>query len=141
MKEAAKTEWKGLWNNREGVYSGEVIKKADIPNYARLIVRYNKFYDKDSNKPRFVYCFANGDAEKAITIKTEKKEYITLLDAEEKMDKIEELAEVMREGRINGDRMMLPSESQGRASSLMQRAIELIEELTGEEWEFSYITF
>jgi hypothetical protein len=54
---------------------------------------------------------------------------------------IEELAEVMREGNLNGDMMMLPSESAENARSLMQRAIEIIEELTGEKWEFSYVTF
>ena len=80
---AEKTNWYGLWNNREGVYSGQVIKKSDIPAYARLIIRYNKYYEKDSNKPRFVYCFASSDAEKAITIETSKDEYITLSEAEE----------------------------------------------------------
>ena len=37
----AKTEWLGLQNNREGVYSGQIIKKADIPPYSRLIVLFN----------------------------------------------------------------------------------------------------
>jgi hypothetical protein len=67
-----KTEWKGLWRNRAGVYSGQVLKKADIPKYARLIVRKNRFYDADSNRPMFVYTFAQGEASDAITIKTEK---------------------------------------------------------------------
>lgn len=63
-----KTEWKGLWRNRAGVYSGQVLKKADIPKYARLIVRKNRFYDADSNRPMFVYTFAQGEASDAITI-------------------------------------------------------------------------
>lgn len=71
-KNNEKTEWMGLWNNRQGVYSGQIIKKADIPNYARLIVRFNKFYEKDGNKPRFVYCFASGDAHKAVTMDSEE---------------------------------------------------------------------
>ena len=36
-------------------------KKTDIPKYTRLVMRYNKFYDKDSNRPRFVYCFADSE--------------------------------------------------------------------------------
>lgn len=67
-----KTTWEGLWFQREGLYNGKVIKKADIPTYARLIVRYNKYYDKDTKRPRFVYCFANGDAAKAITMKRDE---------------------------------------------------------------------
>lgn len=31
-----KTQWQWLWYQREGVYSGHVIKKADIPEKARL---------------------------------------------------------------------------------------------------------
>ena len=77
-----KTKWYGLWSQREAVYSGQVIRKADIPNHSRLIVRYNKFYEKDGNKPRFVYCFANGDAAKEITIEVSKDDYISLSDAE-----------------------------------------------------------
>ena len=77
-----KTNWQGLWSQREGVYSGQVIKKSDIPTYARLIVRYNKFYEKDSNRPRFVYCFANGDAAKAITMDISHDDYVSLSDAE-----------------------------------------------------------
>ena len=78
-----KTKWYGLWNNREGVYSGQVIKKSDIPAYARIVLRYNKFYEKDSKRPRFVYCFANGDAANAITMEVSTDEYITLSEGVE----------------------------------------------------------
>ena len=88
---AEKSKWYGLWNNREGVYSGQVINKADIPSYSRLIVRYNKFYDKDSNKPRFVYCFANGDAAKAITIEVSKSDYIEFGEAIEVAEEVSEM--------------------------------------------------
>ena len=54
---------------------------------------------------------------------------------------IKKLAEVMREGQRNADLAQLPSASQERAERLMQKAIRLVEELTGEEWEFSYITW
>jgi len=56
------TKWQGLWaQERQGFYSGYVIKKADIPKYTRLVVRYNKYYEKDGNKPRFIYCFADSE--------------------------------------------------------------------------------
>ena len=80
---AEKTQWLGLWRHRDGVYSGQVIKKSDIPAHARIIIRYNKYYDKDSSSPRFVYCFASGDAAKAITIECSKSEYICMSEAEE----------------------------------------------------------
>lgn len=140
-KESVKTQWLGLWKNRDAVYSGQVIKKADIPSYSRLIVRYNKFYEKDSNKPMFVYCFANGDAANAITVKADTEDYISLSRADEILDKIDELKEIMRAGNRNGDLALMPSESQANASSLMQQAIELIEEITGEKWEFSFVTW
>lgn len=62
-----KTKWLGLWKQRDAVYSGQTIKREEIPEHAKLIIRYNKFYDKNSNAPRFVYCFATGNAAKAIT--------------------------------------------------------------------------
>lgn len=88
---AEKTKWYGLWNNREGIYSGQVIKKADIPAYSRLIIRYNKFYDKDSKKPRFVYCFANGDAAKAITLEVSKSDFIEFSEALAVADEVAEM--------------------------------------------------
>lgn len=83
MSESAKTKWEGLWKNREGVYSGKTIKTTDIPPYAKLIIRYNKYYESDSNRPRFVYTFAQKDAANAITLTMEEDEYISLEDAEE----------------------------------------------------------
>ncbi len=56
------TKWQGLWaQERQGFYAGQVIKKGDIPKYTRIILRYNKFYEKGGNKPRFVYCFADSE--------------------------------------------------------------------------------
>jgi hypothetical protein len=66
-----KTKWEGLWRQREAVYSGKVIKKKDLPDKARLIVRYNKYYASDSNRPKFIYCFASGEAYDAITLESD----------------------------------------------------------------------
>lgn len=55
-----KTKWMGLWaQERPAFYSGYVIKKSDIPAYTRIVLRFNKYYEKDSKKPMFVYCFAD----------------------------------------------------------------------------------
>ena len=56
------SKWMGLWaQERSGFYAGQVIKKGDIPKYTRIVLRYNKFYKKGSNRPRFVYCFADSE--------------------------------------------------------------------------------
>jgi hypothetical protein len=87
LSKGEKTKWYGLWKNRQGVYSGQIIKKADIPKYARLVIRFNKYYDADSNKPKFVYCFASGEKEKAITIENDTKEFISRVEElEEELD-------------------------------------------------------
>lgn len=72
----ATTKWMGLWaQERPAFYAGQVIKKADIPKYTRIVLRYNKYYEKDSSRPRFVYCFADSDgyAEKCIPIEYEEE--------------------------------------------------------------------
>ena len=128
------TKWGGLWaQDRQGFYAGKVIKKADIPAYTRIVLRYNKFYQKDGNRPKFIYCFADSEwyKEKCIPI-----EYEDSLQS-----KVDELAEIMRSGHDGSEWKMLPSESQERAEYLQNQAIKLIEEITGEEWEFAYTYF
>lgn len=56
------TKWEGLWfhKGKHGAfYSGYVIKKKEIPPYTRLVIRHNKYWKKDNDKPtpRYVYCF------------------------------------------------------------------------------------
>lgn len=127
------TKWEGLWKQkRDGVYAGAVIKKSDIPKHTRIVLRYNKYYEKDSNKPKFVYCFADssGYEEKCIPIEYE----------DSLQQKVDELAEVMRKGNHNADVIDLPTVTQGNAEALMNEAISLVEEITGEEWNFTYLT-
>ena len=72
----ATTKWLGLWSQeRQGFYAGQVIKKADIPKYTRIVLRYNKFYEKDGMKPRFVYCFADSEGYEDKCIPVEYEEY------------------------------------------------------------------
>ena len=69
------TKWLGLWKQeRKGIYAGQVIKKSDIPKYTRIVLRQNKFYEKDSNRPRFVYCFADSEGYEAMCVPVETKE-------------------------------------------------------------------
>ena len=126
------TNWFGLWaQDRPGVYAGQVIKKSDIPKYTRIVMRNNKFYEKDGNRPKFVYCFADSEGYKDKCIPVEYNKST--------QKKVDELAELLREA--NYCPMMLPGESQARAKSLMEEAIKLVEEITGEEWHFEYLTY
>lgn len=88
-----KTKWQGLWYNGHGVYSGQTVKASDIPKHARLIIRHNKYWDKESNRPRFVWCFASGDEAKAITLDPE--DYHSVID--ELQDEIKALKEQINE--------------------------------------------
>lgn len=127
------TKWQGLWQqDRQGFYAGQVIKKAEIPKYTRIVLRYNKFYEKGGNRPRFVYCFADseGYAEKCVPI-----EYEDSLQS-----KVDRLADILREGQNNANTMRLPSESARAAEELYNKAIGIVEEITGEKWEFSFLT-
>ena len=82
------SKWLGLWaQKRQGIYAGSVIKKADIPAYTRVVLRYNKYYEKGGNRPRFVYCFADskGYEDKCIPVQAEKG---TRLYTEEEVYKV-----------------------------------------------------
>lgn len=71
------TKWMGLWaQDRPAFYAGQVIAKKDIPKYTRIVLRYNKFYESGSNKPRFVYCFADSESykDKCVPVELEKHE-------------------------------------------------------------------
>jgi len=69
------TNWIGVWaQERQGFYASKVIKKADIPKYTRIVLRYNKFYKKDSNRPRFVLCFSDSEGYKERCIPLEIEE-------------------------------------------------------------------
>lgn len=59
----------------------------------------------------------------------------------EALTKITELTEVLREASHNADKIGLPSESQATAKALLQKAIGLVEEITGQKWNFTYWTW
>lgn len=61
---AEKTTWEGLWKRRSGVYCSRRFNIEEFPKHTSIVVRYNKFYDKNTSRPRFVFCFADKEAEK-----------------------------------------------------------------------------
>jgi len=133
------TAWQGLWWHPEiNGYTSAVLSLADIRKFkgnVRLYMRKNKFYNNGENgRPNYNFCLRDAKAEVFNPLEVEE-------DEETEHEKIERLAKILREGRTNADRMALPSESQARADALMQEAISIVEELTGEKWEFSFMTF
>lgn len=101
------TKWLGLWaQERKGFYAGQVIKKTDIPKYTRIVLRYNKFYEKDSNRPKFVYCFADSEGyeSKCIPIELEEK------TEGERLYTYDEVYAVMRGACMDGHRGYYPGD-------------------------------
>ena len=69
------TKWGGLWEQkRKGMFAGKVIAKKDIPAHTRIILMKNRFYEKDSDKPRFIYCFADSEGYKSKCVHVEIEE-------------------------------------------------------------------
>lgn len=90
-----KTSWEGLWLQGKDVYSGKTIKKSDIPAYAKLIIQPNKYWKEGSSRPKYVYCFANGDAGNAITLERSKEELASIQDLQNRIAELEEQIEDM----------------------------------------------
>lgn len=86
-----KTEWQGLWKQRNGLYTGKKLLKKDLqelPTGTHLIIRYNKFYEADTNKPRFVYCFADKEATDKISADIALQDYYGKTYTEEEVYRI-----------------------------------------------------
>ena len=63
-----KTEWLGLWENEEkkDIYNSKSFKISDISIYTRIVMIRNRYYKKGSNRPKFVFCFADGEGQESI---------------------------------------------------------------------------
>lgn len=85
------------------------------------------------NRLKFVMTFADAEGFKEACTE--------LVYAESAQQIIDQLAEVMRQGNANADSLALPTESKAKAQELFNQAIELIEELTGEKWEFTFLNW
>ena len=103
-----------------------------MPAKIRILAQYGLDRDAENNK------LVDKIARKEDEIEKLKNE---LSAAKIIIDKVRTLSDVMRLGNDNADHVMFPVESQDAAASLMSQAIEIIEDLTGVEWEFSYLTY
>lgn len=131
------TRWEGLWYHPENHnYTSAALNLASLKDFkgnCRVRMIKNRF--KGEGKPTYLFTISSLTEDKDI-------EEIEIQQSEPSIaDQIAELAEVMRQGTINGNRINLPSESQATAASLYKRAISIIEEMTGEKWDFSYVTW
>lgn len=105
----------------------------------RMTIWQNFNRNEESNQPYFFGLVNNHfDFDEEVYGGEVDTSYKDLLRMQEL---VEELAEVMRQGNSNADRMMLPSESMERMNRLFNEAYRIIEELTGEEWNFTCLTW
>ena len=81
-----KGKYEGLWAGRTGWYISKPFLKKDIADLLkdgerkRIILRYNKYYEKDENKPRFIFAFANADEARA---KVTEVPFVSLKDIDD----------------------------------------------------------
>ena len=132
------TEWSGLWWHPETMsFSSTAINLANLRKFkgnVRMFVKKNKFFNGGENgRPNYLFCLRD--------TKSDLVNPIDVVDDESIGAKINRLKELMQEGQLNGYRAMMPSDSQAYANDLMQEAISIIEEITGEKWEFSFVTW
>ena len=126
----------GFWKRkgRKGFTSSPICYK-DSETPVRMLLMKNPYPDKEKNRPDYI-AYLSRDIEFS-----ELEEADFGGDRFYYDDKLNKLAEIMREGKRNGDVMALPSESAANAQKLYRDAVEIVEELTGEKWEFSFITY
>ena len=133
------TNWCGLWWHPEyNGFSSAPLNLAQLKKFkgtVRLYVRKNKFFNNGENgRPNYTFCLKDANADIFTDIGFAD-------DLSKQSALITRLAEIMRDGNRNADMPDLPSASQARAQRLLEDAIEVIEELTGEVWEFSFLTW
>lgn len=143
--ENKKTSWMGLWYQPgRTYYTSASFSLADLRKFKgniRFVLRKNKYFEKGTNRPNYVFMLVDASNEKYISPEilddrtTDEQE--ERQELEEMREKVEALAEVMREGRRNGDLVALPSDSKDRMNRLFADAYSIIEDLTGEKWEFT----
>lgn len=133
------TRWEGLWWHPEDMcFSSAVMNLAQLKKFkgnVRMYVKKNKYYNRGQNgRPNYLFSLHDASSDAGVTLEVE--------DAERTVDDIiQELTETLQMGQAGGYQVMLPSESMANAQVLMEKAIGLVEELTGEKWEFGYLTF
>lgn len=134
--EGKQTQWTGLWWHPENnIYTSATINLSTLRKFkgtVRLYVRKNPGFKGGMNgRPNYLFCLKDAKTNDEHGIELNNGVY----------EKIKQLKELMRKGNCNADQMMLASESRYRAESLMSEAIAIIEDITGEKWEFTWTTY
>ncbi len=96
-----KSEYLGLWKGRTAWYISKPITQQQIkemPKKTRIILRYNKCYEAKSNKPKFIFAFADAKTADAIVFETE--DYSDKL--EEALDTIRKVQDLAYWGDMDG---------------------------------------
>ena len=83
--EGMKTNWGGLWfQPGSNYFASQSISLSELRKFkgnVKLIVRKNKFYNGgENNRPNYVFCLADTNAEEALTLTPEK------IDADEEVE-------------------------------------------------------
>lgn len=134
------TNWLGLWYNPSNHgFSSQTINISELKKFkgkVRIYMRKNRFFNNgENNRPNYQFVIKDSDSPTFEDIFVEDDETVDV------RGKIDELREVLKAGNNNAYKMMLPSESQAIAGELMERAIEIIKELTGQDWNFTCLTW
>ena len=72
-----KTKFEGLWKTRKAVYVSKPFTQKqlkELPKKFRLVVRYNKFYQSDTARPKFVFSFMDAEEAEAFMFEFEEGE-------------------------------------------------------------------
>ncbi len=102
----AENKYVGLWSRRQGWYGSKAIKKKDLLDLLddgdkiKIILRYNKLYEKDGNRPRFILAFATEENADAMTteIKFVTAGAVKMVDNGETYVTVDEAIEYARAG-------------------------------------------
>lgn len=134
------TRWEGLWYHPENHnYTSAALNLASLKGFkGKCRIRMFKNRRKGDGQPTYLFTISSltEDDSDVEEIEVKYNEHEPSL-----ADKVAELKEVMRQGSVNGNRIELPSVSQANAECLMKRAIDIIEDMTGEKWDFSFVTW
>ena len=132
------TRWEGLWYHPEDHnYTSATLNLSTLKGF-KGTCRLRMFKNRKSGKNQPTYLFTISSTTED---KTEEVKPIEVGRELTRDDLIAELRDVMQQGELNGYVMALPSESYATAQRLYERAIQIIEELTGTEWNFNYMNF
>lgn len=86
------TNWQGLWYHDEyHGFSSAALSLAELRKFkgkVRLFVYKNKFYEKDSNRPNYVFRIMDADAEVFNTVEVEDMEEEERLYTEDEVQSI-----------------------------------------------------